>query len=238
LSDEITVTISIPTEVYELLEEKAAPIEDELIRCARYGLIAQQLSKTKRGRPPKHSLVKMYDTLLDYLVLREVSRRPKGKISETIKHLKKREPFKSAGDLRSRYNRLAKELRAKGHAAWPGDEWKVVLESPKGPTTVPLHNLDQAFQMVSHFKGLGDADLSGAVGREIVEAGLRSLRADEAAMVTAIAELEAERAELEARIAELEIENVGLEIENAELEARIRGLEVKGDKTDAVELEL
>src|SRR5262245_47153419 len=78
------ITVDLPADLYELLKSAAeqddTPVEAELIRCLRLGLFHKSIPKVRsRGRPPKRASLKAYDQLLDYLVLREISRRPKGK---------------------------------------------------------------------------------------------------------------------------------------------------------------
>jgi hypothetical protein len=99
----------------------------------------------------------MYDTVLDHLVLREVTNRPRGKtISDTIKRLKKKEPFKSAGDLLRRYNRLAARLRAEDRMPTPGAEYVFVVQGTNRESQV---SLDELFWVFSYFKSLGGPEL-------------------------------------------------------------------------------
>jgi hypothetical protein len=68
----------------------------------------------RRGAPPKKFWDGTHDMLIDWLVAIEVANHPKRKATEVISHLKKREPFKSQGDLRRRFYRLKKKMLVQG----------------------------------------------------------------------------------------------------------------------------
>jgi hypothetical protein len=111
-----TITIRMPGSVHRYLATAAASEGTTVEAAAEQHLIEavrDKLLKKGRGRPNKQFFDELYDDAIDFLLVTEVSRRPKGKISQTIKHLERQEPFKGHGDLRSRYNRKAKQLRDK-----------------------------------------------------------------------------------------------------------------------------
>ena len=95
-----------------------------------------------------------------------------------LKNLKRREPFKSAGDLRSRLKRfkstLIKDSRISNEIvifAWP----------PKGAHTVDevlISQLtyDEAFEILSILKSRGDIDLSTLDLKHFVEARLNLIK--------------------------------------------------------------
>jgi hypothetical protein len=157
----VSVTVRIPTLLHAIVEELAAlnaeTTEGELVAWLHAGMAVriQTVSARPRGRPPKDIILKIYDRLLDFVVLREVSRRPKGMVSETIKHLQKKEPFKSAGDLRRRYNRLT---MGRAKRMQPDANLKVVFTESDG--TSRAGKLDDLFTLFSFIRAIGGDNLS------------------------------------------------------------------------------
>jgi hypothetical protein len=109
-----TITIRVSRESHYRLAVAAersgvsiAAFAEQLLKWA----LLDAPQKKGRGRPSKQRFDRLYDNAIDLLLVTEVLRRPKGKITQTIKHLEKKEPFKGYKDLRSRYNKEAKRLR-------------------------------------------------------------------------------------------------------------------------------
>src|SRR4029077_7153083 len=110
-----TITIRVSRESHRYLaagaERSGASVETVAEWFLEWALLDAR-QKKGRGRPRKAQLDRLYDTAVDLLLVTEVSRRPKGKKNQTIRHLQKEEPFKRYRDLRSRYNKEAKRLRS------------------------------------------------------------------------------------------------------------------------------
>jgi hypothetical protein len=88
----------------------------------------------RRGRRPKEFWDGTHAMLIDLLVAIEVANHPRGKATEAIGHLKKKEPFKSQGDLRRRHNRFKKKLQDQGIPLelLKGKNLKIVMASDMG----------------------------------------------------------------------------------------------------------
>lgn len=114
-----TVSVPIPTDLHKQLEEaakeNATTVEEELARHLNAGLSARtNVPSKKGGRPPKRGIDALYDRMINWLVLAEVLKRPKKRtVSQTIARISKQKPFEGQGDLRRRYQRFAKEFRAR-----------------------------------------------------------------------------------------------------------------------------
>jgi hypothetical protein len=130
-------------------------------------------------------MLKIHDMMLDLIVWWEVSKRPKGKISETISRLKKNEPFKSAGDLRSRYKRFIKKHCEEGVAA--PDKPEVVLEFDGTGLRV---DFDDAVWVMLAVKRLRAAPLNAARLNSLVDF-VKTFEARFCAVAVARRELEA-----------------------------------------------
>jgi hypothetical protein len=104
-------TITIPKELYRRLQRtaqrNATTTEVELVRYLERALT----KPPRRGRPRKEPWDALGDVLLDYLVALHVLSHPNRRVSDVIRRLQKAEPFKSAGDLRRRYNRLPDNVK-------------------------------------------------------------------------------------------------------------------------------
>jgi hypothetical protein len=113
--------------------------------------------------------------VVDLLTFREVKKRPRGKASETITNLKRREPFRSAGDLRSRHKRFKKKLTLDPRAT--GFEGIVIFWPPKDKSKFTFDEVlisqltyDEAFEIFSILKSRGDLstrDLKNFVGARL-----------------------------------------------------------------------
>jgi hypothetical protein len=94
--------------------ERRAELSDDEIKLVASVVRGEVRPKKKRGAPRKKWNDAKYDRLIDLIVLTEVMKRPKRiSASATIARLSKTR-FKDQGDLRRRYNRLAKKLIAEG----------------------------------------------------------------------------------------------------------------------------
>jgi hypothetical protein len=152
----------LPPDLLKRLEEAAAAnattVEAEIVRR-----LEASLPKT-RGRRRK-----VFDRLVDLMVARRVMEQG-GNVSQTIKHLSKKEPFKGERNLRRRYYKLLKDR----------------LKRPRESTGDPaLDAIYAKLEAVEAIKGSLDAKLARLQAGEKLSAGeIAAARAEHARFKT------------------------------------------------------